>query len=125
MTKVFGLLAGVCLLSLMLQNDLMAADKPVAQPVAEKTYDWSGYYLGGNAGYGWRNHFRFSESDYSSLNVTNLDPALPSARHNGATFDVGFGYNKQHGWFVWGLDYEFQYANPSGVPNYRPKYSAC
>ncbi len=81
-------------------------------------------YLGGNVGYGWRNSFRFPEAGYSSLNVTNIDPALPSSRHTGGTFDVGFGYNRQHGWFVWGLDYEFQYANLGGTPNYRTRYFA-
>src|SRR5882757_1978211 len=82
-----------------------AADMPraapiyKAQPVAQ-TYDWTGFYLGINGGYG------FGRSSWS-------DPAVgtDSGRFNtsGATFGGQVGYNWQTGPAVLGVETDFNW----------------
>ena len=44
--------AGVGLGMLMLEGPATAADLPLKAPVFKAVYDWTGFYIGGHAGYG-------------------------------------------------------------------------
>jgi len=94
-----------------------AADLPAAPvykaPAAVAAYNWSGFYIGGNAGYGWGN-----AADNTAFN----DPTFPvtdvHANHDrlrGALGGVQAGYNWQssdHG--VFGIEADWQYAHQTG-----------
>jgi outer membrane immunogenic protein len=96
-----------------------AADLPMrsAPPafVPPPVYNWSGFYLGLNAGAGWSN----------SGNVTVSDPVL-GAQSIGVSSRTGFvgggqaGYNFQTGGFVWGLETDIQYASIGSSVNWGP-----
>jgi outer membrane immunogenic protein len=87
-----------------------AADMPRAAPVykaqpAAQTYDWTGFYLGINGGYG------FGRSSWS-------DPAAGanSGRFNtsGGTLGGQLGYNWQTGPAVLGLETDMNWINAKG-----------
>jgi len=100
-----------------------ASDALNTYGAASKSYDWSGYYLNANGGWGWRNSFSSPAADYySSLGISNLNSAPPSSKHDGPTFGLGFGYNRQIDWFVWGVEYDFQYADLADKPIMQPRY---
>jgi outer membrane immunogenic protein len=66
-------------------------------------YNWTGFYAGINAGYGW------GKSDWSALNVDTS----PSGFIIGGTL----GYNYQTGSFVWGLEGDIAWSNLKGSTN--------
>ena len=91
-----------------------------APPAPVTTYSWTGFYIGGNAGYSW------SESD-----ATYVQPPGTPGFFGGAPFDVnGFsrtlslddrfvgggqiGYNWQAGNWVFGIESDLQWRNSSG-----------
>jgi outer membrane immunogenic protein len=112
-----GLFAGGAICALLTTLGSLPAN------AAPPTYNWSGFYLGANAGWGWRSSFSPPGSDYyKSLGVVSYDASSPSSLHNGFTFGVGFGYNYQFGWLVVGTDYEFQHAKLGNSPNTNPRY---
>jgi outer membrane immunogenic protein len=86
---------------------------PVFTPIP--VYNWSGFYVGVNAGIGWSN----------GGNVTISDPVL-GAQSIGVNSRSGFvgggqiGYNFQAGPFVYGLETDIQYANIGGSVNWGP-----
>lgn len=94
-----------------------AADLPVAPaykapaPVAA-VYNWTGFYVGGNGGYGWGNQ----------------DPlVLFSNRFDRAGFDINggmiggtFGAQIQQGYVVLGLEGDLDWANIKGSSVVRP-----
>ncbi len=86
------LLAGACLA--VLSAPALAADLPVKAhaPVVAPLYNWTGFYIGGNAGWGWA---RLSDS----VGGTNL---------NGFVGGGQIGYNWQVSNFVLGLETDFQ-----------------
>jgi outer membrane immunogenic protein len=80
-------------------------------------YDWSGFYVGVNAGVGWAN----------SGNVTVHDPnpaignqSVNISSRSGFIGGGGLGYNFQSGEFVYGLEADIQYANIGSSINWGP-----
>jgi len=73
--------------------DLPARHMPVKAPVAVPYYNWTGLYLGVNAGYGWS---RMTDSAGASVNP------------NGFIGGGQIGYNWQVNQFVLGLEADFQ-----------------
>jgi outer membrane immunogenic protein len=121
--------AGAALAALTIQNSAKAADvePPIQKAPSTKqtsaTYNWSEFYLGANFGWGWRSAFKWPDPGYySNLGVSNLSPAPCCSTHDGPGFGVGFGYNRQYGWFVWGIDYEFQFMALDNGRNVTPRY---
>lgn len=106
-----------------------AADLPNAPiykaPVAA-TYNWTGFYAGGNVGYGWQNRSAsFVGTDASTVGAALLTggfggtvagPASFSAK--GVTGGLQGGYNWQvnRNWLV-GLEADFNWANVNGTGN--------
>jgi outer membrane immunogenic protein len=63
-------------------------------------YNWTGFYLGINGGYGW------GTSDWTSLGV-NIVSSKPKGWMIGGTL----GYNYQVGSFVWGIEADLDWAD--------------
>jgi outer membrane immunogenic protein len=83
----FGLaMAAMALLS---AGHAYAADAVVEQPVVATTYDWSGFYVLGEGGYGWGN------SDHEHLNVNTFGGPGGTYSNDGNGFvgGVAVGYN--------------------------------
>lgn len=98
------LLAGAAAVCLF--NAAFAADLPVVEEVVEVVapYDWTGFYLGLQAGYGW------SQVDTSFSNgVPNLSPD-----GNGFVGGAHAGYLWQWDSFVAGPEVDIEYSDVSG-----------
>jgi outer membrane immunogenic protein len=106
------LMGGGTLIALMAGGPASAADVGIGgpPPAYAPVNDWSGFYVGGHAGYGW-GHDPFTSSvnsqqggfrGFSSVNVppvtlTGIDP-------KGFVGGAHFGYNQQWGSWVGGLE---------------------
>src|SRR5207247_10903781 len=84
----------------------MAVKAPLAPPVA--IYNWTGFYVGGNVGYGWGNGDTFFNPLPSAAIFVNLLPQILSPDHKGVLGGVQAGYNWQNGRFVLGVGAEIQ-----------------
>lgn len=100
-------------MALALSANAYAADAVYYQdpaPVAHSApYDWSGFYVGVNAGIGGGNaKHPFNIADPAGVSVLN-----GSLNVTGAGFIGGaqVGYNIQNGGFVWGVEGDIQYAH--------------
>jgi outer membrane immunogenic protein len=85
------------------------------------SYNWSGWYVGGNAGWGWRNENAYPASAYyQSLGVFGYGSGTSygTSTHDGFTAGGTLGYQYQLGHFVLGADYDFQYAGIANNPRY-------
>lgn len=103
-----------------------AADMPVnAAPMVAPVpvYNWTGWYVGGNIGYGW------GDSTDPQLSVVNPGGAgnigaflttgiggasgneFPSLKPKGVTGGIQFGYDQQVTNWLWGVVADFQAAN--------------
>jgi outer membrane immunogenic protein len=88
-----------------------AADMPLkAPPIPYAAYNWTGFYIGGEAGGGW-----------ASETVTNVTggtafPAgfMHSTDFSGALGGVYAGYNHQFNQFVLGIDGDYTWADLTG-----------
>ncbi len=96
-----------------------AADLPSAAPPPPPppppVYNWTGFYIGGNAGVGWAN----------GGNVTVNDPKLGPqsisvSSHSGFIGGGQIGYNIQAGAFVYGIEADIQYADIGSSVNWGP-----
>lgn len=81
-------------------------------PVPECDFSWTGFYLGGNAGYGWGH----ADTDFDprpdpvtffDLNPSTLEPD-PAGFIGGGQAGYNYQFNK---WFVVGLETDFQGAD--------------
>lgn len=80
-----------------------AAAEPARKAPALSAYNWSGFYIGANAGYGW------ASADWTNKeNVALFADYLPgetlSHRISGLIGGVQLGYNFQKGPWVFGID---------------------
>lgn len=95
--------------------DLPAKARPMA-PIAAPIYNWSGFYIGGNAGGGW------GRADYLNTANTTLfgDVAGPPPfSHNTSGFIGGgqIGFNWQVTNWVFGLEAMYDYSDIRGSVN--------
>jgi outer membrane immunogenic protein len=100
------LLAGATLLALTATQPTLAADAPVYKgpaPYAAALFNWSGFYLGGTAGYAWGRYTQFS---------ANGD--APSVDPKGFVWGGTLGYNWQTGNWVFGLETDIS-TGPKGT----------
>ena len=95
-------------------NNVSAADLPVkAAPVAVAAFNWTGWYLGGSAGYAWGN------STMTEVTAYNGPPAI-SYSPRGFQGGIHGGYNKQIQQIVVGVEVEFGYLGVSKSQQYPP-----
>jgi outer membrane immunogenic protein len=84
-------------------------------PLPECDFSWTGFYLGGNAGYGWGN----SDTDFDPLpdaaTFVFLNPQSLSPDPSGFIGGGQAGYNWQvNKWFVLGAEADFQGSDIEG-----------
>jgi opacity protein-like surface antigen len=97
MRKSQKLLVGLASLTLMDIAVAVAADLPVKAPPPApiQTYNWSGFYLGGHAGYRWGDA-SFSGPGYDfdpGIGTVTFPPRSESYHPNGGIIGVQAGYN--------------------------------
>jgi outer membrane immunogenic protein len=81
---------------------------PPAQMTPRPVFDWTGFYIGANAGGG----IGTGRSDFDVGGGPGFAPFTNSM--SGALGGVQAGYNRQFGSFVYGLETDFQFANIRG-----------
>jgi outer membrane immunogenic protein len=82
-------------------------------------FNWSGWYVSGSAGWGWRSRTDFPPDNYYTGLGANFaagagyggSSAVGAPRYNGFTAAFGLGYNYQVDWLIVGAEYEFLYAD--------------
>jgi outer membrane immunogenic protein len=92
----------------------------IASPPA---FSWTGFYIGGNAGYGWSNaNFTlasvgtrvppFPQEDVDAS--ANATPRILNTNPHGFIGGGQFGYNYQTNRLVWGIEADFSFADIKG-----------
>lgn len=112
-------LAASALVAIAATSAASAADLPRKAPIAPvELWNWTGFYIGGNAGYSWGR----GNSDVSYFNtVTGLPIAPPPGSITGAGYDMNgaiaggqIGYNWQSSNWVYGLEADAQWSDERG-----------
>lgn len=101
------LLAGATVLALTAAQPTLAADAPVYRgpaPYAAALFNWSGFYIGVQLGYGW------GQSTHSFNNGAPTDNSAPG----GVLAGGHLGVNWQTGALVFGVEGDIEYANLTG-----------
>jgi outer membrane immunogenic protein len=98
--------------ALGLVSSSYAAELPLKAPAAASGYNWSGFYVGANVGYG------STSADWTNQTDTTLfgDYLGGTFSHNmsGKLGGVQLGYNFQNGPWVYGLEATFDFADIEG-----------
>ena len=97
----------------------LAADMAPSPSVVAPTYSWTGFYVGGNAGYAWNADPTVSFSPNDSLLATKFGPGAPiSFGVSGAVggFQLGYNWQFKPTWLVgFETDFDFSGAKGSGT----------
>jgi outer membrane immunogenic protein len=101
----------------------LAARPYTKAPVMVEVWNWTGFYIGGNAGYSWGR----SNTDVSYFNSVTGAPIVPPAGSiTGAGFDMNggiaggqIGYNWQSSNWLFGLEADAQWSGERGSAAYR------
>jgi outer membrane immunogenic protein len=97
-----------------LSGSAMAADLPVQHykappaPVIAPIYDWSGFYIGANGGWG------ESRNCLDATSLAGLDVSDGCVSRSGGLVGGQFGYRWQSAQFVFGVEAQGDWANLSG-----------
>jgi outer membrane immunogenic protein len=104
--------------------DLGARPYTKATPAAAAAYDWTGFYVGGNVGYGWGENTDPSLSLVNPGNAGNVTTFLttgfrgrssgnqfPNLRPDGVLGGLQIGYDRQFGTWVLGAVADIQAAD--------------
>jgi outer membrane immunogenic protein len=110
----------VLLATLALSGSALAADMAVKAPAATVAgFNWSGFYIGLNAGYGWAdnmvNFFNGDPAQYAPALAAGAIPTGLQPRERGFVGGGQAGYNWQSGSLVFGLETDIQYADITGT----------
>lgn len=110
LSKLRGAALGIATIATLIGAPALAADMPVKAPV---TYDWTGFYLGGEFGYGW------ATNQNTELNTTGTNfPAVYTfnpVNMNGVLGGFYGGYNYQINRFLVGIDADYTFAKLTGT----------
>ena len=111
----------VATLAALVSTSAFAADMPLkAPPAPVPIYDWTGFYFGGNVGYGWGraptdvNVPAIPDFDAVTIGLTTVFIPVPGAsfsdpnKMNGINGGVQLGYNAQFGKLVVGVETDWQ-----------------
>ncbi|MGY2902641.1 outer membrane protein [Bradyrhizobium sp. URHC0002] len=82
--------------------------------VVDPSYNWSGFYIGGNVGYGWGDADTSFNPLPSAAAFVNLAPTTLAPDPQGVVGGVQAGYNWQAGKFVFGLEADIQASDIHG-----------
>ncbi|WP_424618824.1 outer membrane protein, partial [Bradyrhizobium sp.] len=107
-----------------LSGSAMAADLPARTynpppPIVATIYDWTGFYIGANGGWG------SSRNCWGVVPLAGVTIADGCASRSGGLFGGQMGYRWQSGQFVFGLEGQGDWANLSGsrVSVFNPFFS--
>ena len=115
-------------------TSVLAADLPVSKaPVAPPVFSWTGFYVGGNAGYSW-GRASTDLSEFLSTTATITTPGGPAAsatattpsgasdraKLNGGLGGLQAGYNWQFNRYVAGFEGDIQATGERGTVNLCP-----
>jgi outer membrane immunogenic protein len=113
----------------------MAADIPVKAPprVVDPPWNWSGFYLGGNAGYSWGRSSTDIDIICAGVGVGGVCPVVGqtaySANHklnlNGPLGGVQAGFNLQNGQWVFGIEADIQWTGQKGSTGFACPAQLC
>ena len=117
-TFAIAAVAAVAATSAASAADLAARPYTKAPPPVVEVWNWTGFYIGGNAGYSWGR----SNTDVSYFSTaTGLPIAPPVGSITGAGFDMNgaiaggqIGYNWQSSNWVFGLEADAQWSDEKG-----------
>jgi outer membrane immunogenic protein len=102
----------------------LAADLPMRTKapamVPIPIYSWTGFYVGGNVGYGWGNADTFVNPLPTAAIFVNLLPQTLSPDPKGVIGGVQAGYNWQAGKFVVGVEADIQGSDVNGNVSVNP-----
>ena len=102
-----GMVVAAALSGSAFAADLGARTYTKAPAMAPAGTNWSGFYIGGNVGYGWGN----GNTDFSFLpspTLFEVDNTALDTKSKGAIGGVQIGYNWQMGAIVAGLEADIQ-----------------
>jgi outer membrane immunogenic protein len=101
--------------------DLPAAMRPVykAPAMVPAPYNWTGFYIGGNAGYGW------GHASADLTGPTGITGNSAAEDLNGGVFGVQAGYNWQLGQTVIGIETDFQGTTQKASQNATCAAATC
>ena len=120
--STFKAIATAAFTSIAVMHSASAADlaaRPYTKaPAMVEIYNWTGFYIGGNAGYSWGR----SNTDVSYFNtVTGLPIVPPAGSILGSSYDMNgaiaggqAGYNWQNNNWVWGVEADIQWSDEKG-----------
>jgi outer membrane immunogenic protein len=113
----------IAVIAALIGTPALAADMAMkAPPPPAPTYNWTGFYIGGNAGYGWNDPtVTFTPNDIASQTFICDSFGLPtcppvSFSSHGALGGLQAGYNWQldQSWLT-GVETDFQWSNVEGT----------
>src|ERR1700681_2583578 len=114
-----GMVVAAALSGSAFAADLGPRSYDKAPAMAAPVTNWSGFYIGGNLGYGWGN----GNTDFSFLPSPALfeaDNTTLGARTTGITGGAQAGYNWQMGSLVTGLEADIQGSDIKGSAHAVP-----
>ncbi len=82
--------------------------------IVDPAYNWSGFYVGANVGYGWGNADTFFNPLPSATTFVNLLPQTLGPDPKGVLGGLQAGYNWQSGKFVLGVETDIQASDIHG-----------
>jgi outer membrane immunogenic protein len=89
-----------------------------APPIMATVSNWSGFYIGGNVGYGWGNGRTHFEDIITTAGFTaGTTPTTMDTRSNGVIGGAQIGYSWHAGAFVTGLEADIQGSGIKGSIN--------
>jgi outer membrane immunogenic protein len=109
---VLGALAGVAAAS---AADLSPRTYSKAAAMTDPAFDWTGFYVGLNAGYGWGDPGSNFRGNPAGSFGAPLDPSSYVTRNRGFIGGAQAGYNYQTGALVLGVEADIQYADIKGT----------
>jgi len=99
--KIFGLF---CVAAVIASgHGVLAADMPVKAAPLVPIYNWSGFYIGGHAGYGWAGQRDVAISPLPQPGFGTL-PFNANLNAKGFLGGAQFGWNWQSGRLVYGVE---------------------
>ncbi len=105
-------------------SSAIAADLPAKAPIVKAPvavpFSWTGFYIGGNVGYGWGNGDTSFTPLPTAAAFVNLAPTTLSPNPKGVFGGLQAGYNLQMGEWVWGLETDFQWSGMTGSVTQTP-----
>jgi outer membrane immunogenic protein len=118
MRQMLSVLLGATALSFASAPSAVAADMPVKAVVAVPYLNWTGFYVGLNAGYGWGNPNSHLGEGPTPSGFGGAAPLLPADYNPGSRGFIGgaqAGYNYQINTVVVGVETDIQFGSINGT----------